>query len=792
MDLSSLPTLLELPVVPLRGAVLFPHTALPVVLNRATAIRAIDAAGDGNLIAVATQAIADQDDPGVRDLHAIGTLAIVRQIQQMPRSGDAFPVVLDGVRRLAIVDELQRDPFLLARVRPTEDVMPNADDLMFSALKTSVLEIFSEVVTSSQTLPDELVMVARQLGDVAMLADLVASTVLESTIERQVLLAELDVRRRMEALTEILVRERTGQELRQKIRNEVEQRIGVQQRELLLREQLTAIRKELGDADDETQLEELRARLASAGLSPEAKREADREMTRLAHIPAASAEYSVVRSYIETIADLPWAKTTARPIDLMHAAVILDEDHFGLAKVKKRILEHLAVQKLKHELKGPILCLVGPPGSGKTSIGKSIARATGRELVRLSLGGIHDEAEIRGHRRTYVGALPGQILRGLRRAGARDPLFVLDEIDKLGQGFHGDPYAALLEVLDPEQNHAFRDNYLDVPFDLSSVMFLCTANTLEPIPPPLRDRMEVLELPGYIDEDKLQIAERYLVPREADANGVSLDTDVAFTREALAEIIRCYTQEAGVRKLEQHIGAICRTRARRLAEGACGLLTITPDLVHELLGAPAYRIETQIAERTTKPGVAIALAWTPCGGEVLFVESSRLPGGKGELTLTGHLGDVMQESARAALTWVRANAGAYGVDLGLFGKEDLHIHVPSGAVAKDGPSAGIVMAASLMSLFTNRPVRSYVALTGEITLSGLLLPVGGIKEKVLAARRSGIREVVLPVHNEPNVREDLSPALLADLDLRFATTIDDVLRLVLGPVDQYPAIRRAV
>ncbi len=525
----------------------------------------------------------------------------------------------------------------------------------------------------------------------------------------------------------------------------------------------------------------MRRRLEDADLPDTPRGEAERELDRLAHIPQASPEHAVARSYLDWLLALPWNRASTVPVDVARAAAILDEDHFDLEKVKERILEYLAVYELKQNLRGPILCFVGPPGVGKTSLGRSIARAMGRQFVRVSLGGMHDEAEIRGHRRTYIGALPGQIIRGIRQAGTRDPVFMLDEVDKVGKDFRGDPSAALLEVLDPEQNCAFRDNYLDVPFDLSGVLFITTANLIDTVPAALLDRMETIELPGYVDEEKLHIARRYLIPKQVRENALEPDQHLRFTDEGVREIIHGYTHEAGVRNLERRIAAVCRKRARQIVGDGRQTLLVTRDVVRELLGVPRYHVETELAERTRQPGVAVAVAWTPYGGDLLFVESTRMPRDRGEFTITGQVRDVMQESARAALSWVRANAERYDLDPRSFRDYDLHMHVPAGAVPKDGPSAGVVMVASLLSLFTQRPVRSFVAMTGEITLSGLLLPVGGIKEKVLAARRSGVRELILPSRNEPNVVEEVAPALREGMMFYFVETIAEAIDLALSP-----------
>ena len=770
----ELPPLIEMPIVPLRTMVLFPHAALPLTLNRPAASQAVEAAGENGLLAVVTQAHPDAESPEGGDLYAIGTGAIVRQIGQ---GSGAMMVILEGLERVAIVDVTQTQPYLRARVRRLTSEHPKVDAI-YSAIRSNMLDAFQEMVQLSQVLPDELSMVARSIPDDSALTDMIGSALVETPApSRQDVLATLDVRRRMDKLHELILRELEGLRLRERLRSEVQEKIADTQKEVVLREQMRAIRRELGEEHGEEQrLEELRAKLERAQLPDEAHAEATRELERLAEIPAGSPEYSMVRTYLELLSELPWNRTTATAIDLPRSQQILDEDHYDLEKVKERVLEYLAVQRLRPTHKGSLLCLVGPPGVGKTSVGRSIARATGRELVRLSLGGTNDEAEIRGHRRTYIGALPGQIIRGMRRAKTSDPVFMLDEIDKLGRDFRGDPSAALLEVLDPEQNFAFRDHYLDVPFDLSRVMFIATANLMDPVPPALRDRMEVIDLPGYIDEDKLQIAQRYLVPKQVEESGVGV---LSFTDDAIFELVRGYTHEAGVRKLEQLIASICRKRARQLAEGHDGALHVTRGIVGGLLGPATFRIESQLAERTHEPGVAVAVAWTPHGGDILFVESTRLPSGKGDITLTGQMGDVMQESARTAVSWVRAHASKYGIAPELFRTHDVHIHVPAGAVPKDGPSAGVVMVTSLVSLLIDRPVRPFVALTGEITLSGVLLPIGGIKEKVLAARRSGVREIVLPYDNEPNLRDEVPEHLRGDIAIRLASTIDEAIEFAL-------------
>jgi len=539
---------------------------------------------------------------------------------------------------------------------------------------------------------------------------------------------------------------------------------------------MKAIQKELGEAEDTTQeIDELRKKVEEAGMPAEAKKECERELKRLAKMTPASAEYMVSRTYLEWMTALPWSKSSgAAEIDIAKARDILDEDHYDLQKVKERILDYLAVKKLQPGMKGPILCFVGPPGVGKTSLGKSIARSLGRKFVRIALGGMHDEAEIRGHRRTYIGALPGQIIQGLKRAETNDPVMMLDEVDKLGRDFRGDPSSALMEVLDPEQNNTFRDHYLDVPFDLSKVLFIATANWMDPIPEPLRDRMEIIELPGYTGEEKLQIAHRYLIPKQAGEHGLRVDEQIQFTDEGLREIIHSYTREAGVRNLEREIATITRKQARKIAEGRTEKMTVTPEVVREFLGVPKFRTEKEVEERVKRPGVAVGLVWTPVGGDIIFIEATRMRGGK-QFTMTGHLGEVMQESMTAALTWTRANADRYGIDPDFFRKQDIHIHVPSGAVPKDGPSAGAAMVTALVSLLSGRPVKDRLAMTGEMTLSGVVLPIGGVKEKVLGAKRAGIKEVLLPADNEPNVVADLTPEIVGDIKITYVHTLDEVL-----------------
>ncbi len=655
-----------------------------------------------------------------------------------------------------------------------------------TALERNVQELFRDVVARSPQLSDDLQNEAAALDSPGRLADFVASTLPSlTTLVRQELLETFSVRKRLETLINELSKEKEVLELRSKIHEQVQEQVNQSQREFLLREQIKAIQKELGESDEgQAEVDELRKKVEESGMSAEAKKECERELKRLAKMTPASAEYMVSRTYLEWMTSLPWNKTSGtEQIDIAKAQAILEEDHYDLEKVKERILDYLAVKKLQPGMKGPILCFVGPPGVGKTSLGKSIARAMGRKFVRISLGGMHDEAEIRGHRRTYIGALPGQVIQGIRRAETLDPVFMLDEVDKLGRDFRGDPSAALMEVLDPEQNASFRDHYLDVPFDLSKVLFVATANWMDPIPEPLRDRMEILELPGYTEEEKVHIAKKFLIPRQAKEHGITLGEQIEFPEEALHDLIHHYTREAGVRNLEREIATLVRKQARRIAEGKLDKLVVTPEVIREALGIPKYRLEKEVEERVKQPGVAVGLVWTPVGGDIVFIEASKMRGGK-QFTMTGHLGEVMQESMRAALSWVRANSATYGLDPDFFRKLDLHIHVPSGAIPKDGPSAGIAMVTALVSLLTGRPVRPRVAMTGEISLSGIVLPIGGIKEKVLGAKRAGIREVILPSENEPNVSEDLQPHMLEGIQLHFVRTVEQALEIALGKFEK--------
>jgi ATP-dependent Lon protease len=768
-----------LPVLPLRDTVLFPNSFMPLAVAREASVRLIDESMTGSrLIAVFTQRDATVEEPTETDLYDIGTATHIHKMFKLPDG--SLRLIVQGLSRVRLKRLTSLRPYLLAEVEEAAELNRPEDRLEIDALQRNIKTSFQQIVSLSPLLSDDLQTLAVNITEPGKLADFIISSLPTlTTAVKQEVLDTLDVRARMDLLNRILIKELEVLELGSKIQSQVQSEVGKNQREYFLREQLKAIQKELGEDDDQAkEIDELREKIQAAGMSEAVLKEATRELDRLSKMPVAAAEYTVSRTYLDWLVSLPWTKRTEEVIDLPKTKGVLDADHSGLEKAKDRILEYLAVRKLNPEVKGPILCFVGPPGVGKTSLARSIATAIGRKFVRISLGGMRDEAEIRGHRRTYIGALPGQVMQGLRRAESRNPVFVLDEIDKLGADFRGDPASALLEVLDPEQNIAFRDHYLDVPFDLSDVFFITTANVLDPIPPALRDRMEVLELAGYTEEEKLQIAREHLVSKQVTNHGLTAE-QLIFTDDAIAAVIRGYTREAGVRNLERELGALCRKVARRRAEGDEASVTLTRETVAQMLGAPRF-LDEEIHERTAKPGVAIGLAWTPAGGDVLFIEATRMHGGA-TLTLTGHLGDVMKESARAALSWVRRNAGSYGLDADFFKGAVVHVHVPSGAIPKDGPSAGVTMAVAMVSELTGRPVRGDIAMTGEITLSGKVLPVGGIKEKVLAARRVGIRRVILPRQNEKSVIEDIGEDLRKDLTIHLVSTIDEVIDLALTP-----------
>jgi len=787
-DVSGVPVPEELSILPLRGVVIFPSAIVPLLISRPSSLKLVeDCLQRDRVLGLVAQKNAEEESPGTDGLYSRGTAGRILKMLKYPDG--TVRILVQGLKRIEIVGYVSQEPFLRAKIRVLSDIHKPSKDL--DAVQAHMVNQFSKFVSMIPYLPDELQVVVMNIKDPGKVTDLVCSNLNISVEEKQDLLNTTDVLARLQRLTAILNREIELLELGHKIQSQVQSELNKNQKEFYLRQQMKAIQRELGESDSRTaELEELRSRVEKAQMPPEARKAADNELERLRIIPPESAEHTVVRTYLEWLVSLPWSVSTEDNLAVPHAREILDEDHFDLEKIKDRILEYLAVRQLKKDPKGPILCFVGPPGTGKTSLGRSIARAMGRKFVRLSLGGVRDEAEIRGHRRTYIGSLPGRIIQGIRTAGSNNPLFMLDEIDKLGVDFRGDPASALLEVLDPEQNFSFMDHYLDVPFDLSKVMFITTANYLDPIPPALKDRMEVLELSGYIEEEKLEIARRHLIPKQIKEHGLS-DEMIAFTDDAILRVIRSYTREAGLRNLEREIGRICRKVARAVTEGQKEKITVGPEKVREYLGPE--RFFSEVAERTGEPGVVTGLAYTPHGGDILFIESTKMPGKKG-LTLTGHLGEVMKESAQAALSYIRARADQLGIKQDFFEDCDIHIHVPAGAVPKDGPSAGLTMACSLASLLTGRAAKGNVAMTGEITLRGKVMPVGGIKEKVLAAKRAGIDTVILPKRNE-NDLEDVPANVREGMNFVFVETIDQALRTALEPdsvtAKQYPGRSQA-
>ena len=778
----------QIPVLPVRDTVLFPHAVLPLTVGRESSIQLIESMGDERAIVVAAQLDARLDAPKPGDMHSVGTLATVHKVVRMPNQSRF--VFTEGVERVRIVRYVQTEPYLIAEVEPLEESAPTASTNA-EAMVRNVIGQFQQIVSESQTLSDELRTIAANIDEPSRLVDFVASSLpFLTTDDKQQLLETANVADRLELLNKHLAKEIEVQQLRTKIQSEVQDQVQQSQRDYYLREQMKAIQKELGEQDEgQREVEDLRKKIDDANMPEDVKKEALKELSRLSRMSPMAADYSLTRNYIEWLAILPWAKSSGEKIDIAKAKEILDEDHYELKKVKDRILDYLSVLELKPDMKGPILCFVGPPGVGKTSLGRSIARALGRKFQRISLGGMHDEAEIRGHRRTYIGALPGQIIQSIRRAEVNDPVIMLDEIDKLGRDFRGDPASALLETLDPEQNNSFRDNYLDVPFDLSKVLFICTANQLDTVPPPLLDRMELIPLQGYSEEEKLHIANRYLIPRQIKENGITTE-QIEFPEDSVRWVVRHYTREAGVRKLEQVLGTVCRKQARRVVEGKTEKLVVTRDVLKEFLGGIQVRVETEVAERVKRPGVAVGLAWTPAGGDILFIEANKMKG-KGNFAMTGQIGEVMQESMQAALTWVRSNAASLGLAEDFTREIDLHIHVPAGAIPKDGPSAGVTMATVLASLLTDTPVRPLTAMTGEITLSGNVLPVGGIKEKFLAARRAGVTTIILPADNRQDVEEDLTPELMEGVTVHYASRIEDVLSVALPLLNAHPDTRPA-
>ena len=763
-----------LPILPLKNTVVFPHLPTPLVVGRASSSKLIDDVMlKDRILGLALQKDPGVEEPKENDLHAVGTAAVIQRMLKFPDG--TMRVLITGFGRIRLDRIVRSEPYLVADVSRLPDQAEQSVEM--EALVSNLRGLITRMLSLMPIASEEIGVALLNAESPARLADMAAALLIRDPRDKQDYLAMASVRERLVKLTRQISREIEVLELGSKIQKEVQDEMEKGQREFVLRQQLKAIQKELGATDEtEAAIAKLQDEIEKAGMPALAREAADREINRLRTMPPASAEYIVSRTYLDWLISLPWAKQSADKIDLAEARRILDEDHYDLKLVKDRILEFLAVRKLKTESRGPILCFVGPPGTGKTSLGRSIARSMGRTFHRLSLGGIRDEAEIRGHRRTYVGALPGQIIQGLRRSGQSNPVFMLDEVDKLGSDFRGDPSSALLEVLDPEQNSSFVDHYLDVPFDLSRVMFITTANILDTIPAPLRDRMEVLELPGYTDEEKLEIARRYLIPRQARENGLAPE-DLNVDDRTLSAIISGYTREAGLRNLEREIAKIGRKLALRKAEGHTGPLTVRHEDLVSYLGPE--RFGQEVAERLNVPGVAIGMVWTPFGGHVLFIEATRMPGGH-RLILTGQLGDVMRESAEAALSYIRSRAADLGIDQGFFEKTDIHVHVPAGAVPKDGPSAGVTIATAIASLLTGRLCRPSTAMTGEITLRGKVLPIGGVKQKVLGARRAGITTIILPAENQKDLH-DIPESVLGGLQFRFVKTVDEVLEAALQP-----------
>ena len=767
----------EYPVMPLRNTVLFPQQVIPIYVGREKSLKLInDLAPQGKHIVVVAQEDGSIEDPRPEDLYSYGTLAVVLKVFDMPDNSKS--AIVQGVERVKMLDYVDDDPYFIAKVTRVKDV--EESDIKLDALVKNLRNTFSELIHVAPNLTEEHSGMLSNIQKPARLADRAISLLTVSNSEKQDILEELDVKARVEKSIAVLAREIQRIKLGEEIQSEVHDEISKTQREYYLREQMKAIKKELGEDEGSVELNELEAKVKEVKMSEEAEKVALKELDRLSRIPTQSPEYSVARTYIEWLADLPWSKSSEDTVDIKKAWKILEKDHYGLEKVKERILEYLAVRSLKQKkdpdavVRGPILCFAGPPGVGKTSLGQSIARSMGRDFIRISLGGVRDEAEIRGHRRTYIGALPGRIIQSLKKAGTNNPVFMLDEIDKLGMDFRGDPSSALLEVLDPEQNNTFSDHYLEVNFDLSRVMFIATANYQDPIPPALRDRMEILEFSGYIEDEKLKIAKRHLIPKQIEENGLT-KKEVGFDDTSIKELIRSYTREAGVRNLEREIANVLRKVARDQVENKSKKTKLTKKKVLAYLGAP--RFYSELAERTTKPGVVTGLAWTAAGGDILFIEASKMKG-KGILTLTGHLGDVMKESATAALTYIRSHTDILGLDEDFHKKTDIHVHVPAGAIPKDGPSAGVSMFTAMLSLLTGKPVVDKLAMTGEITLRGNVLPIGGVKEKVTAAHRSGIKTIILPDHNKKDL-EDIPEHIKKDLTFHFAHEMMDVIDVAL-------------
>jgi len=771
-----------LPVLPLKDTVIYPHIIVPLLITREEFVKLVDDALTADRLVAAVASREEVEVPEPEQLHDIGTAAAIIRMLKLPDG--SMQLFVQGVQRIRVQEYVERQPYLKARVEKVKEVVEESVEL--EGLARNVLTQFKNMVSLAPYLPNEIFIAAMNISEPNNLADFIASNINIELEEKQELLEALNVKDRLEKLTVFLNKEIEILEIGSRIQSEVQTEMSKSQREYFLREQLKAIQKELGEVDERTmEINEFREKMDEIGMPEAARKEAERELDRLAKMPVAAAEYTVARTYLEWLTSLPWNVSTDDNLDIKRARQVLDEDHYDLDKVKDRIVEYLAVRKLKEDMKGPILCFVGPPGVGKTSLGQSIARALGRKFVRISLGGMHDEAEIRGHRRTYIGALPGRIIRGIQRAGSNNPVFMLDEVDKIGADFRGDPASALLEVLDPEQNHSFSDHYLDVDFDLSKVMFITTANTPIPIHPALLDRMEVLELPGYTEVEKVHIATDHLLPRQFEAHGLK-KSQITITEEALRGIIRNYTREAGVRNLEREIATVCRKVARDIAAGKRKSRKIGEKDLHELLGPSKFRFE--VLEEDDEVGVATGLAWTEAGGDVLFVEAQVMPG-EGDLILTGKLGDVMQESAKAALTYCRSVADRYGVEADFFKNNDMHVHVPAGAIPKDGPSAGVTMATALMSSITRRKVRKEVGMTGEITLRGKVLPIGGLKEKVLAAHRAGVKKIIIPEENQKYL-EEIPVFIRKDLKFVPVKHIEEVLKVALHPEGKARGARR--
>ena len=772
------------PVMPLRNTVLFPQQVIPIYIGREKSLKLVNSLGkESKRIVVVAQEDGSVEDPRPEDLYSYGTLAVVLKVFDMPDNSKS--AIVQGVERVKILSYVENDPFYRAVVEEIEVPNPSSDDLELDALTKNLRGSFSELIQVAPNLTEEHSGMLSNIQNPARLADRVISLLTVPNAEKQAILEEMDIKKRVEEAMTILTREIQRIKLGEEIQSEVQDEITKSQREYYLREQLKAIKKELGEDEASVELKELEDKVIKVKMTEEAEKVALKELDRLLKIPTQSPEYSVSRTYVEWLVDLPWSKSTKDQLNIGKAIKILDEDHYGLRKVKERILEYLAVRALKQKkdpdgtVRGPILCFSGPPGVGKTSLGKSIARAMNREFIRISLGGVRDEAEIRGHRRTYIGALPGRIIQSLKKVGTNNPVFMLDEIDKLGSDFRGDPSSAMLEVLDPEQNFSFSDHYLEVSFDLSKVMFIATANYKDAIPPALRDRMEILEFSGYIEDEKIKIAQRHLIPKQIEENGLT-SKDVSLDVHGIKETIRSYTREAGVRNLEREIANILRKIARAKVEKKIKKVKISKRKVNDYLGSPTFYSE--IAERATKPGVVTGLAWTAAGGDILFIESSKMKG-TGKLTLTGHLGDVMKESATAALTYVRAHTDILGFAEDFHEKTDIHVHVPAGAIPKDGPSAGVGMFISLVSMLSGVPVKSGVAMTGEITLRGNVLPIGGVKEKVTAAHRSGIKTIILPDHNRKPL-EEIPDHIKKDLSFHFVKEIMDVIDIAIPGINK--------